>query len=316
MPGDASAAKQELKTRLKHLLQTVDGCLVTRHQKLKLGICPRLNWLLTIYKYPTNLDRELDSMTTRFLKKWAGLAKSANTSLLYLPQCDGGLNLPSPSSLYQRLQVSRQCQLLTSADPTVRFIAEENLKSEMASKRKKFRPTMVVQEAMKDDPSRTRRALQIASMRKVKMDEDESRLGNLKGLPRQGQMMRIATPEAASTWAKSIQSLAQHVFKFALNATHDVLPHNANLHLWKKCSSSSCPLCHQPGQNLIHVLNNCKVALDLRRYDDRHNRVLQAMANTIQDHLPSSPSMTGSVQWLFIPNPHCYRPQTRHCVVE
>ena len=97
------------------------------------------------------------------------------------------------------------------------------------------------------------------------MDEDESRLENLKGLPQQGQMM-IATPEAASTWAKSIQSLPQHVFKIALNVIHDILPHNANLHLWKKCSSSSCPLGHQPGQNLIHVLNNCKVALDLQWY--------------------------------------------------
>ena len=162
MPSDGSAAKQELKARLKHLLQAVDGCLVTRHQKLKLfklGICPRLNWLLTIYKYPIMwIERELDLMTTKFLKKWAGLAKSANTGLLYLPQRDGGLNLPSPSSLYQCLQVSRQCQLLTCADPTVRLIVEENLKSEMASKRKKFCPAMVVQEAMKDDSSRTRRA--------------------------------------------------------------------------------------------------------------------------------------------------------------
>lgn len=132
MPSDGLAAKQELKARLKHLLQAVDGCLVTHHQKLKLfklGICPRLNWLLTIYKYPiTWIERELDSMTIKFLKKWTALAKSANTGLLYLPQCDGGLNLPSPSSLYQCLQVSRQCQLLTSADPTVRLIAEENLK--------------------------------------------------------------------------------------------------------------------------------------------------------------------------------------------
>lgn len=90
-------------------------------------------------------------MTTRFLKKWVGLAKSANTSLLYLPQCDGGLNLPSPSSLYQCLKVSRQRQLLTSA---LRLIAEENLKSEMASKRKMFHPAMVgCKRAMKDDPS-------------------------------------------------------------------------------------------------------------------------------------------------------------------
>ena len=143
----------------------------------------------------------------------------------------------------------------------VKFIAEENLKLEMASKRKKFHPAMVVQEAMKDDLSRTRRALRIAFMRKVMVDEDESRLENLKGLQRQGQMMRIATPEAASTWANP--AFPQHVFKFAVSATHDVPPHNANLHLWKKRSSSSCPLCHQPDQNLIHVLNNCKVALDL-----------------------------------------------------
>ena len=51
VPSDGSAAKQELKARLEHLLQGV----VTHHQKLKLfklGICPRLNWLLTIYEYP------------------------------------------------------------------------------------------------------------------------------------------------------------------------------------------------------------------------------------------------------------------------
>ena len=104
VPSDAAAAKQELKAKLKHLLQTVDGCLVTCHQKLKLfklAICPRLNWLLTINEYLiTWIERELDLMMTKFLNKWAGLAKSANTSLLYLPHCDGGLNLPSPSSLY------------------------------------------------------------------------------------------------------------------------------------------------------------------------------------------------------------------------
>jgi len=48
---------------------------------------------------------------------------------------------PKPAFSLLTLQVSRQCQLLTSADPMVRLIAEENLKSEMASKRKKFCPS-------------------------------------------------------------------------------------------------------------------------------------------------------------------------------
>ncbi len=100
VPRDLPAAKHELKMKLSNLLQAVDRTLVTRHQKLKLlklGICPRLNWLKTIYEYLLSwIEKELDSMTSRFLKKWAGLAKSANTSLLYLLQRDGGLNLSPP----------------------------------------------------------------------------------------------------------------------------------------------------------------------------------------------------------------------------
>ena len=62
-------------------------------------------------------------------------------------------------------------------------------------------------------------------------------------------------------------------------------------HLWKKHHSNACTLCHQPDQNLIHVVNNCKTALDLRRHDERRDRVLQSIATTIRAHLPPSTSM-------------------------
>ena len=98
------------------MLQVVDACPLTRNQKLKMyraGICPRLSWQLMIKEYPlTWVERELKADATKFLKKWAGLARSANTALLYLPCKMGGLNLPALSSLYKRLQASRQCQLL------------------------------------------------------------------------------------------------------------------------------------------------------------------------------------------------------------
>ena len=41
--------------------------------------------------------------------------------------------------------------------------------------------------------------------------------------------------------------------------------HNANLHLWGEKASDTCPLCHADKQNLVHVLNLCQVALNLRR---------------------------------------------------
>lgn len=113
IPQNLSAARSDLKQALSRMLQAVDRCPVTRHQKLKLyklGICPRLNWPLTIHEFSISwIEREVEAMATRFLKRWAGLAKSANPNLLYLPKRDSGLELPSLSSLYKRLQVSRQC---------------------------------------------------------------------------------------------------------------------------------------------------------------------------------------------------------------
>ena len=95
---------QQLIQALCRMLQAVDRCPVTRCQKLyKLGICPRLNWPLTIHEFSISwMKHELEAMATRFLKRWAGLAKSANPNLLYLPKRDSGLDLPSSSFLYKQ----------------------------------------------------------------------------------------------------------------------------------------------------------------------------------------------------------------------
>ena len=102
--------KRELVANLQRMLKAVGVAPVTHRQKLRLhkaGIYPHLSWLLNIEELPfTWVERQLEAAATQFVKKWAGLAKSANTSLLYLPQKMGSLN--------KQLQVSRQCQLLTS----------------------------------------------------------------------------------------------------------------------------------------------------------------------------------------------------------
>ena len=68
-----------------------------------------------------------------------------NTALLYLSTAKGGLSdLPALSSLYKHLQVSRQCQVLTSPDPYVRHIAEKHLAKEMEQERKIFKPCVFV----------------------------------------------------------------------------------------------------------------------------------------------------------------------------
>ena len=47
-------------------------------------------------------------------------------------------------------------------------------------------------------------------------------------------MIREVTPDGAYIWSKAVQTLPAEQMKFVLNAAVDMLPHNANLHLWKK----------------------------------------------------------------------------------
>lgn len=47
------------------------------------------------------VEKNLDAMAVRFLKRWTGLAKHADTSHLYLTKSWGGLQLPFPSTIYK-----------------------------------------------------------------------------------------------------------------------------------------------------------------------------------------------------------------------
>jgi hypothetical protein len=63
-------------------------------------------------------------------------------------------------------------------------------------------------------------------------------------------------------------------------------PHNMNLFRWKKLKSSMFHLCRREPQTLLHVLNNCPVALECRRYNQRHNSVLSSIHSFLADNLP------------------------------
>ena len=84
-----STAKTTLVDDLKRMLEAVDKAPVTRQQKLRLykqGICPRVSWPLLVEEFPvTWLERHLQPLTTRFLKRWTGLACCSNTAILFLP---------------------------------------------------------------------------------------------------------------------------------------------------------------------------------------------------------------------------------------
>ena len=105
----------------------VDKTLLSTQQKLllfKLAICPHLTWDLSVNPFLVSwLESTLQPIATKFLKRWSGLAKSADTGCLFLPKEKGSLELPSLVSLYKKLRVAKAAVYTCCRDPLVRVIA-------------------------------------------------------------------------------------------------------------------------------------------------------------------------------------------------
>ena len=285
-PCSINQAKTNVIDNLERLLKLTDSSSISRQQKLrifKLGICPRLTWQLLIHNFPITWIK-----TQLQLKVWSGLAKSANTALLFLPLSNGGLGIPSITVLYKKLQSSKQCQLLTSNDPCVRYIAEKNIEAEESSQRKKFKPALSVRNILSIRPSQTRRQLTRSVKTSITTSDTQQMKDHLLSLPKQGSFLANAQDNNQALWSKVIPTLPEQTFKFILNASLDTLPTNHNLFLWKKRSSPICSLCNKSNQSLLHVLNSCATALHLRRYNPCHDSVLEKIGSFISEHLQAT----------------------------
>ena len=142
IPPNQHQMRENVKSKLVSLLEKVDRVPVTRNQKLllyKAAVCPRIIWSLGITDLPISwVTKELEAVSTRYLKKWSGLACSANPSRLYLPWQHGGLDLPNIRTLHKTIKVKNACQLLMSNDLTTQQVTKLNLLGEEAQKRTSF----------------------------------------------------------------------------------------------------------------------------------------------------------------------------------
>ena len=132
--------------------------------------------------------------------------------------------------------------------------------------------------------------------------DHEKRLQHSKSLPKQGQT--YDDDLEAALWADVVANLPDSIIKFALNAAQDCLPHNQNLFLWKKKPSDSCPLCGNT-QSLVHVLNNCNVALHLRRYNKRHDAILKCLTDFLCQNLSSDFQLIADLPSFVYQPPPC-----------
>ena len=86
--------------------------------------------------------------------------------------------------------------------------------------------------------------------------------------------------------------ISPELLKFLLNAIHDTAHTPANMKLWKYSNTAKCPLCNWRNCNLKHILSGCRVALEGKRYNWRHDQVLRVICRTLSEGLNSKASRT------------------------
>ena len=155
-----TTARSSLQGTLQSMLNAIDETPLTRQQKLRLfkhGVCPRLSWPLLVEVFPISwLERELQPLATKALKKWVGLARPSNTLILFLPTKKGGLALPSLVMLFKKMQATKMVQLFRSHDPGVRKAVALRLVEEKERQRLKFRPAALVDSILTQDHAQSR----------------------------------------------------------------------------------------------------------------------------------------------------------------
>jgi hypothetical protein len=212
----------------------VDATLLSKQQKLllyKLAVCPRLTWDLSVNFLPVSwLKTTLQPIATKFLKRWCGLARSADTGCIYLPKEKGGLEMPSLVTLYKKLQASKAASFICSQDPVVRAIASQETQRETQQQRMVFKPYKIAVAEMKQDPGVSSRKLKQLAKARIEDDDTSARLAYSTSLARQNKPLHDDS-RAPHLWATTVTTLHEQTLSFARNALTDTVHYNDNLHL-------------------------------------------------------------------------------------
>ena len=210
-------------------------------------------------------------MVSGAVRKWLELPPNATAHFMPLPPKWLGLDLVMPSMLSEACQLSSTLALRFSKDS--RMVSLSYLIGRKALTT--IDPHLPF--LTKEKAATTLKAAQLGS-----------RLQQLEGLKIQSilvtSLRSALTPSELSNWSNHIMLITPSIQNFARKALMRCLPTNANVHLWGKVPSDSCPNCSL-SETENHVLNNCTFAATQGRYTWRHNSVLSILASHFQTHL-------------------------------
>ncbi|KAL5254062.1 hypothetical protein ACHWQZ_G013725 [Mnemiopsis leidyi] len=309
---DDSETRRMIEGKLNMLLEKVDEssingimkCWVYNHL-----ITSKVSWELMIYNLPITFVKDLEATCTKYLKKWLGVTRSITVTVLYRNKDHFGLNLKKLSELYKSVQVGKGHMLKNCDDEKVRASFEH--RKERLGHSKQWNYVMELGERERDlyfqelvgTISSDRQGLGFNSRGKLPSERD--RLKQLIASISESDMLLTLYNKSVQgrflTWENTMQldlgwnnliynfHISPELLKFHLNSIHDTAHTPANMKLWKYSNTAKCLLCGWKNCNLKHILTGCRVALEGKRYNWRHDQVLRVICSTLLERLKTTP---------------------------
>ncbi|XP_077380867.1 uncharacterized protein LOC144020874 [Festucalex cinctus] len=296
-----SAAIQESGEQLGAWLTKVDKSGLPGRFKAWIyqhSILPRVLWPLLVYAVPLTTVESLERKISGFLRKWLGLPRSLTSAALY--GTSNTLQLPL-SGLTEEFKVARTREALQYRDSRDNKVSSAGIEVRTGRKWRAEKAVEVAESRLRQKALvgvlATGRAglgyfpkTQVSQARgkerhqllqeEVRAGVEEERVSRAVGLRQQGAWTRWESVlQRKVTWSNIMQA-DFHRVRFLVQAVYDALPSPANLHVWGKSETPTCPLCSGRG-SLEHLLSSCPKSLAEGRYRWRHDQVLKAVAESI-----------------------------------
>ena len=225
-------------------------------------LLPSKKFILTVHTLTATSLKQIESLSHRYLKKWANLSKCAATEILHIP---GFTEIPSIAQTYTECQTIAYVSSRNKADPIVNHALDARLQRENKWTTKEstiVNCDRIYTASKTDNDTHTKRtAIDVWNT-------------HLSSLIKQGAYLKIANElENDISWKSVIYDLPRKTIGFLLNSVLDTLPTNSNLALWGKRTCNTCKICGKR-ETLGHILNNCNQMLQQGRYTWRHDSVL------------------------------------------
>ena len=297
--------KSMVKKKLLDYLIKTDKAFLNGVQKAWIYthmIIPCLTWELTIYELPISFIETLDAEITKYLKKWLGVARCADNTVLYRSKQHFGLQIPNIKTCFKKAQTGREHKMKHSKDNNIRKLHCVKAKSEeekvrwsackelnnveraiilddMAFSGQTNRHGIGFNKKQKLNP-REKIAKKVEELDEVQREQHAVQLGMQGSWTKWDNLMNNDMK-----WQSLLYSYSPSLLSFALNATQLTLPTPDNLVRWGKTQLGKCDLCKYNKCTLLHILSGCKFSLDDGRFTWRHDSILKIIVDYIYDKI-------------------------------